>query len=194
MSIISHGRVAMCSHNWPTINQHFIKSSFIMKPQVIVTADQAGNVITPSKNNPEWGYVRVEEGRVEINEKNFARRVTLSALVYGRLEDLAAFGWKDGTVLSGRVLVQESFDPFNDKNPEKDLKIAGSTGIVCEGADPETGEIRPIYRKNIYDPSATAEAQDCTIDHVNGEEIRAAYLAAKNNEAVSSAQGEGFNI
>jgi hypothetical protein len=165
-----------------------------MKPQVIVTADQAGNVITPSKNNPEWGYIRVEERRIRINSQNFAEKLTISALIYGRIEDLADFGWTDGTTLPGRVLVQESLNPFNTKSPEKDLKVAGETGIICQGVDAETGEVKPIYRKNIYNPEATAESKDTTIDHINGEEIKAAYEAAKSNEAVSNAQGEGFNI
>lgn len=145
--------------------------------KVIVTADKAGNVINTSQNNPEWGYIRVEQLRATIDDQGFARKTVLSALIYGKVADLSDFGWKAGTELPGKIVVVESTTPFNEKNPEKDLKVAGSTGIVCMlGSE-------PIYRKNMYkaDPSAT----DSTIEHTNGEEIRAAYVAARSNAAIT---------
>ena len=147
-----------------------------MNSKVIVTADKTGNVITPSENNPEWGYMRVEQSRVIIDDQNFARRSNISALIYGKTTELQGFGWVAGTELPGRIIIQESTTPFNTKSPEKDLKRAGDSGIVCMfGAD-------PIYRKNFYknDPSTS----DSTLEHTNGDEIKAAYAASKSNAAI----------
>lgn len=147
-----------------------------MNTSVKVTADKAGNVISSSDNNPVWGYIRVEQSRATIDDQNFARKTTLSALIYGKVEDLTSFGWKAGTELPGRIAVVESTTPFNPKAPEKDLKVAGSTGIVCMLGD------EPIYRKNVY--KADANASDETIEHTNGEEIKAAYDSARKSEAI----------
>lgn len=148
-----------------------------MNSKVIVTADKTGQIVTPSQNNKDWGFIRVEQTRVIIDETNFARKSTISALIYGKVEDLSSFGWAEGTELPGTIVVCEQTEPFNPKNPEKDLKRAGDTGIVCMFGD------NPIYRKNFYknDPSAT----DHTLEHTNGEEIRAAYAAAQNQGAAA---------
>jgi len=145
--------------------------------KVIVTADKAGNVISTSQNNSEWGYIRVEQLRATIDDQGFARKTVLSALIYGKVADLTDFGWKAGTELPGRIVVVESTTPFNPKAPEKDLKVAGSTGIVCMLGN------EPIYRKNAY--KSDASATDSTIEHTNGEEIRAAYAATRSNSAVT---------
>ena len=145
--------------------------------KVIVTADKAGNVINNSQNNKEWGYIRVEQMRATIDDQGFARKTVLSALIYGKVADLTDFGWGAGTELPGKIVVVQSTTPFNPKAPEKDLKIAGSTGIVCMlGSE-------PIYRKNVY--KADPNASDSTIEHTNGEEIRAAYTASRSNSAVA---------
>jgi hypothetical protein len=147
-----------------------------MNTSVKVTADKAGNVINASENNKEWGYIRVEQSRATIDEQNFVRKTTLSALIYGKVEDLASFGWEAGTVLPGRISVVESTTPFNPKAPEKDLKVAGSTGIVCMLGD------EPIYRKNVY--KSDANACDETIEHTNGDVIKAAYENSRKSDAI----------
>jgi hypothetical protein len=155
-----------------------------MNSQVKVTADKAGNVISKSANNPEWGFIRVEQSRVVIDDQNFAKSTKLSALIYGKTEDLTSFGWEAGTVLPGRIVVEEKTTPFNPKAPEKDLKIAGDTGIVCMlGSE-------PIYRKNVY--RSDAAAIDSTIEHTNGEEIKAAYAATRKSAVNSEASGFGM--
>lgn len=147
-----------------------------MNSTVKVTADKAGNVINASENNKEWGYIRVEQSRATIDDQNFVRKTTLSALIYGKVEDLASFGWEAGRELPGRIVVVESTTPFNPKAPEKDLKVAGSTGITCMLGD------EPIYRKNVY--KSDANACDETIEHTNGEEIKAAYEASRKANAI----------
>jgi hypothetical protein len=146
-----------------------------MNSKVKVTADAAGNVIVTSKNNPEFGYIRVEQDRMVIDERGFARRKTVSALIPGTVSDLKSFGWTKGAEVSGKIVIKEQTTPFNSKDPERDYKIAGKTGIVCC----LYGE--PIYRKLFY--SLDANASDVVIAHDNGEAIKAAYAELSEQEA-----------
>ena len=149
-----------------------------MKSNVVVTADKAGNVISVSKNNPEWGHIRVEQTRMEIDENGFARATTYSALIPGEVKKLAAFGFSAGQVLPGTIYVKEQTNAFDTKvNPERDLKVAGKTGIICRLGD------QSIYRKNFYHDQA--DKCDETIVHTNGDEITAAYAALKTSSAIA---------
>ena len=154
-----------------------------MNSQVkVCVADPATNsVIVVSQNNPDFGYVRLEQSRTVIDEKTqFLKRKVLSTLIHGEVETLKDCGYYAGQTLPGNILVQESFVPFNSKAPERDLKIAGSTGIVCVGKDTD-GNVKPIYRRTMYSPSSTV---DVTIEHINKEEIKAAYSLEVSNKAI----------
>ena len=145
-----------------------------MLSKVIVTADQAGNVLVRSPRNPQYGHIRVEQIRMIIDDTGFARKRKLSALIPGTVQDLKCFEWSAGDEVSGQIVVKDSLEPFNKKNPERDYKIAGKSGVVCCKED------QPIYRKNFYtlDPNSS----DVKIQHTNGEEIIAAYAAIKEEE------------
>ena len=67
-----------------------------MDAKVVVTADKAGNVITRSHNNPDFGHIRVEQTRMLIDDNGFARMKKLSALIPGGIEELQGFGWEAG--------------------------------------------------------------------------------------------------
>jgi hypothetical protein len=155
-----------------------------MESKVKVTADKAGNVISTSLANPEWGHIRVEQTRMLVDEKGFARATRISALIAGQVAGLAAFGFTSGLELPGRIYVKESTTPFNNKAPEKDLKIAGSTGIICMFGD------KPIYRKNFYSENGSKE--DETLEHTNGEEIQEAYAAQRSVSAITP--NREFNV
>jgi hypothetical protein len=147
--------------------------------KVIVTANAEGNVVSLSKNNPEYGYVRVEQVRAVVDERGWVSKKTLSALMYGKSEDLSSLGYFKGQVLSGKIVIKESLEPFNTENPEKDYKIAGKSGVIC------CQDGQPIYRKCFY---TTNESEgDTLIAHNNTESIREAMLTA--DETVS-----GFNL
>ena len=49
-----------------------------MNSKVYVVADENGNVIRQSKN-PEYGYVRIVQDRITINEKDWVEKKTFSA-------------------------------------------------------------------------------------------------------------------
>ena len=138
-----------------------------MNSKVKVTADDAGNVIIPSQSNPEWGYIRVIQDRMFIDDNGFARKKTLSALIPGLVTDLKGFDWKNNQEVSGSIVVRESFESFNAKEPERDYKIAGKSGIVC------CQDGQPIYRKTFYTLKNAAE--DVAVAHTNIEDIRASY-------------------
>lgn len=153
-----------------------------MDTKVKVTA-QDGNVIVRSANNPEYGHIRVEQTRMLIDDNGFVRRRKLSALIPGTIEDLKLFGWEEGEEIEGRILVKESVTPFNKKDPDRDLKVAGDSGIPCC----QYGQ--PIYRKHVF--SLNSNAEDTTVEHTNGEEISAAYAESKE---ISVESQEDFNL
>lgn len=151
-----------------------------MNSKVKVTADAAGNVIIPSKNNPDWGHIRVEQTRMIIDDRGFARKKTVSALIPGTISDLSGFGWSKNQEVEGKIVVKERLEPFNAEEPERDYKVAGDTGIVC------CNDGQPIYRKAFF--TLNLNAYDETVEHTNGEDIKAAYavLADKKKSAITA--------
>jgi len=138
-----------------------------MNRLVTVTANEAGQVVNVSQNNPDYGYIRVQQDKPIFDDSGWARLTSVSALVPGTVKDLQAFNWTVGKTLPGNVIITESLTPFNIKNPEKDYKKAGDTGVVC-CVDGE-----PIYRKNTY--SESDSKSDTFLAHTNTEDIKAAH-------------------
>ena len=138
---------------------------------VSIQADEQGNVVRVSKNNPEFGYVRLVQSK-RVIRGGWVNKKETSALLQGSVEDLTACNYSALEVLDGNIIIKESFTPFNKKNPEKNLKVAGDSGVTCKGVDQETGEVRDIYRTTEYDD--TGLLKDEMIPHVNGDEIKAA--------------------
>ena len=59
--------------------------------KVRVIGDETGNVINQSANNPEYGYVRLEQVKTTIDDNGFLRRRSISTLVQGLISDLNYF-------------------------------------------------------------------------------------------------------
>ena len=137
-----------------------------MKNQVTIVADDNGNVINQSKNNAEWGYIKLTQGGLVYGQK-FINAKKKHAILNGLLTDLKELELEDLKTLPGNIVIKESTEPFDTENPDRDLKIAGSTGIICCTADGE-----PIYRTTFYD--ATGEIVDELKPHSNGDAIREA--------------------
>ena len=58
-----------------------------MNAKVRVVADATtGSVINVSENNPEYGFVRLEQTRTHIDNNGFLRRKVINALVHGTVE------------------------------------------------------------------------------------------------------------
>jgi len=149
-----------------------------MNSKVKVVANEAGAVIN-SSNNPEFGFIRVEQVKNVFDDNGFMKRAKLSALIHGTVTDLEDAGYFGGQELDGKIVIIEALDPFNEKQPLKGIKEAGKTGIVC------TYGGMPIYRKTIY--TENAATQDAYVKHDNIEEIKRAYAKAKAAEQTNDA-------
>jgi hypothetical protein len=138
--------------------------------KIKVVADSATGNAVSSKDGSEWGYVRLEQVRTVINKNGFTDKKVVSMLLKGKVEELSANGYYVGQELPGTLIVEESLMPFDTASPERDLKVAGDTGIICKKGD------NPIYRKTFYTP--IDNAQDIQlIQHTNTEELREAWAA-----------------
>ncbi len=159
-----------------------------MNSTVKVVADATtGATVIVSPNNPDFASVRLEQVRTVIGNNNFVERKTVSTLLQGSTTDLLAMGFYAGQDLEGKIVIEESLAPFNKKNPERDLKIAGDTGIVC------TVEGSPIYRRAVY--SLASNASDTLVKHDNIEQLRTAYnKTSKANSAAITSASNDFNI
>lgn len=155
-----------------------------MNSKVTVIADETGSVITLSENNADYGYYRVQQARTMIDDSGFAHRKVLTALIPGLVEDLKAMALYANQQIDGKIVIEESLTPFNKKNPDRDLKIAGDTGIVCT-----IGGL-PIYRRTKF--TLNQNATDTSVEHDNIEELRAAYAAQEKSKAIQP--NEDFTI
>ena len=150
--------------------------------KVTVAANKDGNIIGISENNPEFGYIRVEQNAPVINEKGWLRFSKRSSLIKGKVEDLLQCNYKAGQEIQGRIVVVESLTPFNTENPDRDLKIAGETGVVC------TIDDQPIYRQSIY--TTNLDANDQLVAHTNAIEIREVQAAQNVAELLNTADAK----
>ena len=138
--------------------------------KVRVTADELGNVITQSLN-PKIGYIRIEQQLHTIGLNNWVKNERRSALIFGNIKDLAVLNFKKDQLLDGKIVVDESLQPFNPETAEREMKLAGSTGVVCRVDD------QPIYRRTRY--TMNMDEQDTLIQHNNTEEIKEALSSLK---------------
>jgi hypothetical protein len=157
-----------------------------MDSKVKVTADKSGNVIIISGNNAEYGHIRVEQTRMEIDDQGFAKRKNISALIPGTIDTLKGFGWTANQEVEGKIRIVEQLNPFNTKDPERDHKIAGKSGIVC------CQDGQPIYRKHFFSFDITKA--DVHEAHNNDEDIKEAYAALKEDSAAGIEPNEDFNL
>ena len=138
--------------------------------KIKVVADSATGKAVSCKENSEWGFVRLEQVRTVINKNGFTDKKVVSMLLKGKVEELSANGYYAGQEIPGTLIVEESLMPFDTNSPERDLKVAGDTGIICKKGD------NPIYRKTFYTP--VENAQDIQlIQHTNTEELRETWAA-----------------
>ena len=150
----------------------------------VMSDPTTGAVINTSVNNPEWGYIKIEQSVNQYDDNGFLRRKKLFAIISASLYDLQDVGYYAGQILDGRIVTQESTTPFNKKHPERDIKVAGDTGIVCRV------DGNPIYRRTIY--TEKDNVKDTYIAHDNIEELRRAFSSEKANNILKP--NEEFNI
>lgn len=157
-----------------------------MLSKVYVTANEAGQVVVPSKDNSNYGHIRVEQKRTVITDKGWVRSKVLSALMHGTVDELESLGFCAGEIIPGKIVIKESLTPFNAKDPSLDFKVAGKTGVVCM-----VGE-QPIYRKCFYNQSGTDI--DETIAHTNSDAIRQANIKFTETEEFTDVDNDSFSL
>jgi hypothetical protein len=138
---------------------------------VIVTGNAQGNVVNLSVNNPEYGYVRLEQIAFEISPTGWLQSKNRSTLLKGKVETLTKFGFTKGQTLPGKIVIKEQLTPFSEIGGERDIKYAGNTGVPCllDG--------QPIYRQSFY--TTNVDEQDVLIQHNNSQQIKDAQKAEK---------------
>lgn len=141
--------------------------------KVQVVADSMGNTIRQNQNKPDYGYIRLVQKRTTISPTGYVSTSLLSSLLTGTIEDLERSGLQHTKEIAGKLYVVEQLSPFNEdaeqEIQDRDMKRAGADGPILKAADPDTGEILPIYRKVFY--SADGSGEDTLLQHVNGDEI-----------------------
>ena len=148
--------------------------------KVTIVADDNGSVIRVSKNNPEFGHVRLTQEKIGFGSGGWVKKSTRSTLIHGTVEDLQAIGIADKKELPGQIVVKEQLEAFSSNDPDRDLKIAGDTGVICC----KHGE--PIYRKSFY--SMDLDEIDILIAHTNGEAIKEANGVETNAVRINTDQ------
>jgi len=138
--------------------------------QVKVVAMQDGSVVKQS-SNPEFGFIRVTQETVSI-VNGWIRKSSRSALINGGYTDLLSMGLKAGSAFSGKLVIDESLEPFNPGPYEdRDIKFAFEGGPMCVFED------MPIYRRTRY--TENVDEIDTLIQHTNVDEIRGAVAQRK---------------
>jgi len=154
-----------------------------MQSKVTIVPDDLGNVIRVSKNNSEYGHVRLTQESVAFTANGWVKKSQRSTLIHGTVEDLTDIGIAQQTSLPGQIVIKESTDAFNSADPDRDLKIAGETGVIC------CAHGEPIYRKAFYDASGLDV--DEFVAHTNGDAIREAQAeTAQVDEAPAKGKGK----
>lgn len=136
----------------------------MQQSKVKIMPDDFGNVIRVSNKDSKYGHVRVSQTRLLFSDSGWVNKKPVSALIHGTVEDLKDMGIENLTELDGKIVIQEQLEPFNAKEPDRDYKIAGSTGIICCSYG------QPIYRKTFY--KADPNAEDVFVAHTNGDDIK----------------------
>jgi hypothetical protein len=157
-----------------------------MLSKVYVTANEAGQVVVPSRDNSNYGHIRIEQKRTIITDKGWVRSKVLSALMHGTIDELESLGFMAGEIIPGKIVIKESLTPFNAKDPASDYKVAGKTGIVCMVGN------QPIYRKCFYNQSGADI--DETIAHTNSDAIRQANIDLTEVEETADMDNDSFNL
>lgn len=157
-----------------------------MQNKVQIIPDELGNVIRVSQNNADYGHLRLEQQRVIFGNTGWVNKKTVSTLLHGKVEDLRDMGLQNMTELPGKIIINESLEPFNTNDPDRDLKIAGKTGIIC------CQDGQPIYRKTMYVSDVNAE--DTLVAHNNGDAIREANLLESSDGKKTVTAEEAFGV
>jgi len=158
-----------------------------MQSKVVVLSDGVtGSVINISENNSDYGYVRVQQVRTVVDDNGFLRRKSVYALLPVLMNELQESGFYAGQQLDGKIVIEEALEPFNTKDPGRDIKVAGDTGIMC------TVMGLPIYRRTKF--TFNTSTNDVLVKHDNIEELKGAFNNPVKNVVSKMKPSETFDI
>ena len=159
----------------------------MQKNKVQIVPDELGNVVRQSSKNSEYGFVRLTQSKVGYSATGWVKSSNLSTLLHGKMEDFKSLGIEKKKNMPGNIVVKESTQPFSQTDPDRDLKYAGDTGVIC------CSHGEPIYRKCIFD--ATGLQEDELIPHTNGDAIREAngQTSDKADKAIKNLVSENID-
>tara|TARA_R110000868_G_C10596800_1_gene740086 strand:- start:141 stop:608 length:468 start_codon:yes stop_codon:yes gene_type:complete len=150
--------------------------------KVITSKKDSTEILGVSTNNPEFGYIRVEEnGAVSFGNGGWLNSSSKTALIKGKTADLQTFINKNnvraGYELSGQIVIIEQTTPFY---AGQQPKINPSTSEVLYVT--VAGIKTPIYRQTEFTQDMTR--QDSMLQHENvmtgaGKAIQANEIAMK---------------
>ena len=154
---------------------------------VKIKKDQLGNIIRQT-SNPEYGYVVLSQKRLHF-KNDWVNEKEVTALLKGHIDTLKSMSLECYVELPGNIIVQESTTPFNQDDPERDLKIAGDSGIILCTPDGE-----PIYRKTVYDASGTMN--DILVQHakINFDSVSKATEEKDEDDELFESNSNQLNI
>lgn len=151
------------------------------QPTVVPT--ESGMTIRVNEKNKEFGYIVLRQVRSEFSENGFIEEKPVTCLVKGHLTTLKNLKWKPWQELKGKIVVQESLEPFREKSIDYDIKMSSREGgvMLCF-------EDQPIFRRTFY--SVNPDKQDTFIKHTNVEEVRAAIAAKADAQRAEFIQAD----
>jgi hypothetical protein len=132
----------------------------------ITTCKKDSNeILGLSTNNPEYGYIRVEEnGGLSFGNGGWLNSSSKTALIKGKTADLKTFIQKNnvkvGFELQGQIVIMEQTTPFY---AGQQPKVNTSTGEVLYVT--VNGVKTPIYRQTEFTQDMTR--QDVMLQHEN---------------------------
>lgn len=148
--------------------------------KINIVTGRGGKIIHTNQNGNT--YIQLRQTNATVRDNGFVQVKNRSFIVKGSQYELEALGWNKDSEIPGNLVIEESLTPFNERNPEYDFKVAGTSGVVCKL------DGQPIYRRTIWDPYG--ELADNKIHHNNQDEILAAEATSnviEPNTAVEDA-------
>lgn len=100
----------------------------------------------PSKNGKQLGFFIVKSSVFNM-ENGFIVKQTRSATLTVEQSLVKDLGWKEGTQLPGKIVVQESFEPFYEGQEQK-INPDTKADVLVDG--------RKVYRQSRYTDDLTA--------------------------------------
>jgi hypothetical protein len=151
--------------------------------KVTTKSNDSIEIIGISSNNPDFGYIRVEEnGGLSFGTGGWLNSQSKTALIKGKVADLQKFVKSNNVIVGyeipGKIVIMEQTTPFYEGQQPK---RAGKDGEVLYSTDNE-GVRHAIYRQTEFTMDMTR--QDSLIKHDNVISA-AARVVSQNDIAVN---------